>query len=544
MLSELHITNFAVIEKQAICFGPGLNVLSGETGAGKSVVLQALELILGARPKTNYERPGSSGWEIQALFDLSQLPVAVAEKLPDIARSKELLLSRTMSDGRGRVSVNGRLATVSLLEEIAGQLINICGQGQQMRLLDPHYHRELLDNFAGHNELLLQYRDQYNEWNEKRKSLVELETQASRNAERRDELSDLVTELTTLGVCDGLREQIEDRIAQANQGEELIAAGSRISSLLDSDDGLYVQLSRLRSLVKEIEAVSPDLHKAAEALARAEHEIGLAEDAVAKCVRGTELDEEEIEELRGRLSQVAGLERRHRTNSAGLAELLARSQEQLSQIDDPTHLEALRKDVSERKAAVEKLAAKLSKSRLSAAKEIAKVVQGDLSELNMHDSRIEVEVTETELGPEGREKVQFLLASHSKGTPRPLAQIASGGELARITLVLKKTLRERSGVNVLVFDEVDTGVSGSVARAMGMKLKQLSINSQVLCITHLPQVASLADRHLLVQKHGGSSSIVELSKSERIEEIARMLAGYKVTDASRESAKELLASNI
>ncbi|NLF24061.1 MAG: DNA repair protein RecN [Deltaproteobacteria bacterium] len=544
MLCDLSISNFALIEKQTVSFGEGLNVISGETGAGKSMVLQALELILGGRPKGNQVRTGSEGWEIQALFALSGLPEKIRNELPDIAAGDELLVSRSMNlSGRGKVFINGQLGSVSLLEEICKKIINICGQGQHVRLLDARYHLELIDGFAGNESLLAKYEEAYDSWKAAAEQFSEIQKKAEGAAARRSELEGIVVELEGAAPRAGLRQELEDEVKRMANAEGILLSGRIINEGINAEGGALAGVQAILGEVLRLSKLDPGCGEVRELCEAAKTNLEECDRVLSQRLAAVEVSEEELESLRERLAEIARLERKFRTNDEGLVEVLEESRRELALLEDPLSLAELKKEVDQKFTVVTGLGEDLSKKRKQAALGLTSAAQQELAELNLKDARMEVEFCEGDFGPGGKDQVQFLVSTN-KGEPlRPLKEVASGGELSRIMLVLKKVLREKSGVNVLVFDEVDAGVSGGVARAVGEKLKSLAQQSQVICITHLAQVASLADHHFLVQKESGKrtvASIRELDHKEKVEEVARMLSGHKVTEASRQSARELM----
>lgn len=546
-LVELHISNFVVIEDQTISFGPGLNVLSGETGSGKSVVLQALELILGARPKSDFIRPGSSAWQIEAAFDLAKAPESLIKQLPEIAQGSELVMSRSMnSSGKGRVLINGHAGTVSLLEEVGSVLISICGQHQHVRLLEPRYHLELVDNFADNNKLLENYREVFQRWKEKEGLLRKFEEQKDAGGRRGAELEQLIQDLGELGLRPGLRDELEAQVSRAGNAEKLSAGAEKISDALGAEGGVSSVLASLRGDMDSLSRLDPELQKFACRLLSLHAESVELERDMRGHFRAMEIDADEIERMRERLAALARYERRHRTNEAGLLQMLESSRSELSTLKSLDSLDEIRREVESLFETLQGYALQLSALRKKAGEQICSKVMRELCEVGMRGVHLELSVELVPLGPAGQDRMQFLILTNSSGKPRALKEVASGGELSRIMLVLKKVLRDKSGVNVLVFDEIDSGVSGGVARAVGKKLQELAAASQVICITHLPQIASLAAHHYLVDKKVGKkpvSVIRELSEAEKVEEIARMLAGYEVTAAARESARELLSSN-
>ncbi len=546
MLCDLHIRNVAIIEEQTVSFGAGLNVISGETGSGKSIILSALEFLLGGKPKDHLIRTGADELEIQASFDLRSLPQSVLVDLPDVAQQSELSLSRTFNrSGRSKVFVNGKLSTVTLLGEITGKLVNICGQNQHIRLLDPRYHLALVDGFGGYASLVTRYTDLYKQWKQQDSELREREQRIERNALRQAELEFITEELRQAKLVPGLREQLEGDVKRLSRGEGAINSARMLLDAVQSDGGLSDQMGIVSGKLQELIKLDPDVERIAEPLRIARAQLEEFESVLDQYSDEVEVDPETLEALRERLAEVARLERKYRTNDQGLLELLQKSERELAELGSDEGTAKLRAQVAALHSKLSSAADQLTEQRGKAGKRLAKEVEKELGELNMRGARLELRLEAADLGPLGRDRGEIFLSTN-KGEPLlELRRIASGGELSRIMLVLKKILKDRSGVNILVFDEVDSGISGGVARAVGQKLKQLAQHSQVICITHLAQVASLADRHLLVGKKVGKrtiSVVKELSEEERIEEVARMLAGYEVTPAARESARELVSS--
>lgn len=548
MLSELTITNFAIIDRQSLSFHPKFNVISGETGAGKSIILNALEFILGGKGSASLIRAGADQMEVQALFDLTEVASAIRAELPEIVGSgDEIVVSRTQPrEGRGKVLINGRLGTVSLLEEIVRKLVNICSQHHQTKLLDPKFHVELLDGFAENDSLRESMRTSFQRWHEAKQALARLQREEAQGFERRDELRMVVEELEMVPqLRTGRRQELENEIKRIGNAEKLLQAGQRALHLLSGEDGLSVTL-------REISSALGDMQRLDQTTAILVKEFELACDALSKIELGIsryldalDLDTSTLEELREQLSELARLERKYRLNDGGLAERLEKARDELGRLGASQTSAALEREVHGLYVEVEKIGKKLREVRQAAAKKLIGAVAKDLSELAMVGAAIDVRFAPCEPTANGTDRVEFVISTN-KGEPfGPLAQIASGGELSRVMLVLKKILREQSGVNVLIFDEVDSGISGGVARSVGRMLKDISNQSQILCITHLPQVASLSDKHFLVQKEVGERTMTvvrALSESEKVDEIARMLAGFTITDASRASARELIES--
>jgi len=548
MLSELTISNFAIIERQSLTFHPRFNVISGETGAGKSIILNALEFILGGKGSTALIRSGAEQMEVQALFDLSEVPESIRAELPEIVgEGDELVVSRTQPrEGRGKVLINGRLGTVSLLEEIVRKLVNICSQHHQTKLLDAKYHLELLDGYADNARLGEKVKEAYELWHAAKCELLSLQASEASGAQRREELRHTLEELEALpNLKVGRRAELEGEIKRIGNFERLNQAGQRALDLLTGEEGLGVKLREVSAVLAELRRYDPatatiinDFEVARDALTRSELAIG-------RYVHTIDADTSSLEDLREELSEIARLERKYRTDDAGLCERRERAREEISRLGGGPGAQALEREVAAKLHDFKTQALELRKTRQKAAKTLTSSVTEALAELNMADARLEVRFGECDPTPRGVDRVDFLMSSNKGESHGALSQIASGGELSRVMLVLKKILREQSGVNVLIFDEVDTGISGGVARSVGRMLKDIASQSQVVCITHLPQVASLSDKHFLVQKEIGDRAVTvvrALTEGEKVDEIARMLAGFTITEASRASARELIES--
>jgi DNA repair protein RecN (Recombination protein N) len=548
MLSELTISNFAIIEKQSLSFHSHFNVISGETGAGKSIILNALEFILGGKGSTSLVRAGADAMEVQALFDLSAVSPSIRAELPDIVgQDDELVVSRTQPrEGRGKVLINGRLGTVSLLEEIVRKLVNICSQHHQTKLLDARFHVELLDGFAENGKLVVSMREAFAAWSAANRRLEDLQREQASSSQRREDLALLIEELEAIPLLKaGRRAELEAQVKKISNFEKLVQAGQKAVDLLTGDDGVGGTLREISSAVAEMsrldsgtEAIVKEFELAREALTQSER-------AITRYVDALDVDAASLEQLREELSELARLERKYRLDDAGLAERLVVARGEYERLAESGDIKKLQREVEELSKVVQVRGQELRAARQKAAKQLETAVAKDLGELAMADASLRVNLTPIEPTASGIDKVEFAISTNKGEPPGPLAQIASGGELSRVMLVLKKILREQSGVNVLIFDEVDTGISGGVARSVGRMLKAISSQSQVLCITHLPQVASLSDKHFLVQKQVGERAVTivkALSETEKVDEIARMLAGFTITDASRASARELIES--
>jgi DNA repair protein RecN (Recombination protein N) len=548
MLLQLRIKNFAIIKEQEIEFGSGLNVISGETGSGKSLIMHALDFVLGGKLGTGFVRSGAKSLEVEAVFTLEGLPDEVRSELPDILDDEDFVVSRTAADsGKGKVYINGRLATAGVLRQVARTLVTICSQAEHIQLLDPKAHRTLLDNYAGTSKELESYQTVYNGWREVDQQLNEALDRFAKAESRRIDLEEELAVFRSIAIETGLRETLEEEIERLKSGELLRAEANEYLSLLLDERGLLSLLESLRGHARALAGIDPHLAFLEENQESAEAALTDCEQQLQSYMENFEVDDEALETTRERLAEVARLERKYRVTGDGLFEIYNAFEAELQNLPTPERIAVLERQKQELDKTLHKTASVLRLKREKAARDLEKKITVELAELNMAGAAVAAQFADVSPGKYGTEAVELMLRSNPGEPAKPLRKIASGGELSRLTLVLKKLLRDTARINVLVFDEVDTGISGSVARAVGAKLKSLAENSQVLCVSHLPQVASLADRNLLVEKSGTSrveSRVRLLEGEERVEEIARMISGFEVTEAAKESARELLTVNV
>ncbi|HMO02230.1 MAG TPA: DNA repair protein RecN [Oligoflexia bacterium] len=545
MLSLLRIKNFAIIKEAEITFENGLNVITGETGAGKSILLSALRFLLGERFKEHYLRDGGRELIVEGAFNPS---TEVLVRLPEQARAEQIIISRSMNiNGKGKIMINGHLATQTMLSEVAAELIDICAQGQQVKLLDAGYHLLLLDAFGAHQDVSREYALAFKEYEKFRKMLEQAEVAAQNFAKREIELSAILEDFNEIIPEQGLKERLETIIWQAQNSEKEESLIAEARALLGESGAIEDLLLKLSQKLLELSKTDPEKYGSLnDKIDLLRKEAAELDKVLSKFSYAVEFDGNQIEEARSKLSLIARLERKYRVNEDGLISIYqdARSElEGLNLVSDPQKIKLSLRIAEEN---LRRCGERLSKSRQTAAERLVSAVNADFKDLAMLNARLKVEFSEAPFSINGGEKAEFFFSANKGESLRPLKQIASGGELSRLTLALKKNLGANQAVNIMVFDEIDVGMSGAAARAVGEKLKELSNFSQVICITHLPQVASLADHHFLVSKFleedRTTSRIAKLTKEERINEIARMLAGFNITKTAKETARELLNS--
>lgn len=555
MLAELRIVNFALIEQLSLQFQAGFTVLTGETGAGKSLLIDAIALLVGGRASTDQIRSGEEEAQLEAAFHLPDThPLLQHLRLHEIIgqNESELILRRVLSrSGRHRVYLNGSLCPLRVLEELGGTLVDIHGQHEQQSLLAMAKQLDALDGFGRLYELRGRYEQAYQGWKELRMQLAALQSDVVDRARREEMLRFQVREIEQTGLLPDEEERLRSerqRLVHAHRLREL--AHDAHAELQEDEQAVLSRLGRLGRILAELARTDPtmgDCEKAA-----VESTIPLKELAgrLRDYAQELEADPDRQAVVEDRLDLIQRLKKKYGGSVEAVLAFGRRVQEELHLLDN--HQERtveLTVQLDEESHRLRTLAQQLSKKRIEAAKRMTTLVGTELAALKMEHAIFQVMVSIDEspegLGSTGRDRVEFLLSSNPGEPPRPLSRVASGGELSRIMLALKTVLADMDQVPVLVFDEIDTGVGGAVAAAMGTRLRKLGSFHQVFCITHLPQVASQAEHHLLVEKgldsQRTSTSVRALKGIGREEEIARMLSGPTITKKVREIAAELIA---
>jgi DNA repair protein RecN (Recombination protein N) len=560
MLFELNIRNFAIIEEAHLEFGAGLNVLSGETGAGKTIILSALGLLLGSRASPDMIRAGEKEAVVEGLFEIEG-----ETALPELAGPecdggrRQLLVRRVIAEGggRSRVTIDGELATVQSLGKIGAALVQVYGQHEQHSLLRAESHREILDRYANLDGQLASYRECYARAEEVRSRLQDL----SRRERERADLLELarfrVTELERAQLTAGEDQELsQERTVLANAGKLAAAAAEAEQALYGADGAAADMVAQAEARLVEASALDPKLGDALEMIKSARANLEEAARALAAYASKIEADPARLEEIDTRLQELTRLKRKYGGSIDIALETLERSRAEIVELEgigeSKAQVEAAMKSALDELAAH---AAKLSSIRHRAAGELGRKMEAELKTLGMRSPGFEPRLGTlgadeagfvhegVALGPFGFDTVEFFLSPNAGQPAMPLLRIASGGELSRVMLALKRLEAQRRGVATMIFDEVDAGIGGAVAQVVGRKMKQLSRFHQILCVTHLAQIAAFADRHLTVEKEErrGStrSRVTILEPGDRTEEIARMLGG-EVSDKFRRAARELL----
>jgi DNA repair protein RecN (Recombination protein N) len=551
MLTRLDIRDVVLIDRLELEAGQGLAVLTGETGAGKSILLDALGLALGARSETGLVRAGAAQATVNAAFEIADdHPAFALLAEAGIAAEQPLVLRRTVgADGKSRAFVNDQAVSVGLLRRIGDVLVEIQGQFEQRGLLDPQTHREILDAFGGLGREARQAADAHASWREAGEALSAAEAEAARARSEEGFLAASVDELQRLDPKPGEESMLaEERSLLANAGRLVEAINAALADLIGERGAERALGQAQRTLARVQSQAGNRLDPALAGLDRAAAELSEAARTLSSIGSALDLDPRKLEEADDRLHALRDAARKHGVAVDALASLRTDLEERLEALRTAeSRIGGLKRAVEAARAIYVERAEDLSKARGKAAKKMDKRVAAELAPLKLDRARFETRVeplTEAEWGVHGRDRIQFLVATNPGAAPGPIAKIASGGELARFMLALKVVLAETQPAATLVFDEVDSGVGGAVADAVGERLKRLAGAMQVLVVTHSPQVAARGDRHWRVVKtpRGAkmTTQVEALAEPARREEIARMLAGAEITDAARAAAAALI----
>ncbi|AUH33980.1 DNA repair protein RecN [Paracoccus tegillarcae] len=546
MLRHLDIRNMLLIDRLELSFGPGLNVLTGETGAGKSILLDCLGFVLGWRGRADLVRTGADQGEVTAVFDLPRdHPARALLAEAGITPEDELILRRVNGgDGRKTGWVNDRRVSGEVLRQLSDLLVELHGQHDDRGLLNPRGHRALLDAFAG-TDLSKTRRS----WAARREARAALDAaHAGLEAARKEEdfLRHAVKELDDLAPEPGEEAALDTARRSMQAAERIRGDVARALQILGPEGAEGAMLDANRWLEGAAERAEGRLDPAIEALARALVELGEAASGVETALSALDFDPLALERTEERLFALRGLARKHDVLADDLAGLAAELRDRLDRIDaGEDQIAALRDGVAAADAAYDKAADALHDQRVKSARLLNKAVAAELAPLKMERAVFETRIDPADPGPEGRDTVAFTVATNPGAPSGPLDKIASGGELSRFLLALKVCLARGNDALVLIFDEIDRGVGGATADAVGRRLKRLSEDTQVLVVTHSPQVAALGQTHFQVAKSVAdgmtTSRVFPLEPKARVDEIARMLAGDKVSDAAIEAARALLA---
>ncbi|HEU4593360.1 MAG TPA: DNA repair protein RecN [Steroidobacteraceae bacterium] len=551
MLTHLQIRDFAIIDLIELEVRAGLTVLTGETGAGKSIVVDALALLAGGKGGAEVVRAGTERAELSATFDISDSAQELRDLLAEqsVEAGEELTVRRVIAaDGRSRGYLNGVSVPLNLLRDVGGLIVDIHGQHEFQSLTRSAAQRELLDEFGKHVDLAGNVREAHKIWIALVNRAVELEGKAKDRDARIEMLRFQVNELKALDLKEGEVAQLtEERTRHSNRGRLAEAAQTAVGLLYDSDDGnAHATASRALAGIKTLSGVDPRLAKVVPMVDEATIQIREAARELSRYLETLDIDPARQEEVERRLAAVEELSRKHRVTASELVGRAAQLENELAELDSADHnLNALKKQQAEALDAYRKLATQLSLSRQTAARTLSKDITARMQTLGMAGGRFLIDVSQSNGEPSvhGLDAIEFRVTANPGQPLRPLAKVASGGELSRLSLAVQVACSAKD-TRCMVFDEVDSGVGGAVAEIVGRELKALGFSGQALCVTHLPQVAAQGHHQLRVSKLTDGkttrTTIAELTMDERVEEVARMLGGKEITGKAREHAREML----
>lgn len=550
MLQTLSIRDFVIVDRLELEFSPGFTVLTGETGAGKSILIDALSLVLGARGEGGITRAGCEKAEINAVFDIGTLADLRAwlDESEICIDDAQLLLRRVIyADGRSRAFINGSPATIQQLREIGEFLVDIYSQHAHHSLLKAATQRQVLDAYGGLQSLLNEVAAAYRDWQVLYRQRIDAERNAEAYAAELAELRDQVRELSALAPGEEEWEPLQQEHVRLSHGASILAGGEECRDLLSEGELAAVrQLSRVQHKLQELTAYDGGLQEALDTLNSALIQLDEADRFLNRYLQRADLDPERLQEVESRIQELHAAARKYRTRPEELAGLLASWQLRMGELERSHDNQQLQQDEAKARAQYDVLASKLSESRAQAAQSLGEKISAEMQRLSLSGGRFAVALTAQEPAAHGNEQVEFLVAGHAGVAPRPLSKVASGGELSRISLAIRVVTAQQGDVPTMIFDEVDVGIGGGVAEVVGQLLKTLGHQRQVLVITHLPQVAAQGSQHLRVSKRmqeGQTLSRIEvLDHAQRVDEVARMLGGVEITETTLQHASEMLAA--
>ena len=550
MLSQLYIENLAVIEKANIDFTGDLNVFTGETGAGKSILINGINAILGQRMTKDIVRTGTDKAVISAVF--TNVPKDCEMLLSQsglTAEEGQLFLEREIrSDGGSIARINNRPVNISLLKQVGEMLVNIHGQHDNQILLSPDRHIDILDSYAESDAMLADYQDSFHSLQKIAKQINALKTDANQKQFRISQLYEIVSEIENLNIKDGEDEQIKAELAVSKNTvalSEAIYSANAVIAGTDDSRGVVENVSAANAFIEQYSDLMPELSALCERLESARIEVQDISQELDSILGKLNVDPKRFDWLNQRSEELRRICKKYGPTLDDVLNTLANSKQELQTLENSEQdLSKLEEQKTQVLTEVSKKALALSDHRKKAAERFVKQVTDELEFLNMPNVKIVVESVQGKLTLKGMDTIEFLISANVGEQPRPLARIASGGELSRIMLALKNVIAEKDAIGTLIFDEIDTGVSGRAAQKIGLKLKSIAKFRQVLCVTHLAQIAVMADNHILIEKNVVGERTVTtvrpLSQEDRKHEIARIMGGDSITPLLLENAQQLI----
>jgi len=553
MLTHIHIWNFAIVEALDIELESGLSVLTGETGAGKSILLDALGLALGDRADNTVIRHGQERAEISVTFDTSKAENAENWlKQHELDSEHECIIRRTVNaKGPSKAFINGKPATVQQLRELAEMLVDLHGQHEHQSLMRADVQQQLLDDYANHSDLVNQVTTSFKQWNKLNSEFKKLSSAKNEQDHRLDLLKYQVNELETLNLQTGESEKLDSEYKRLSNASLLLqTAEQTLQALEDNDKGaISQQLSHFTSELEQLAKTDNKLNEISTLLDNAMIQINEASSELHHYIDSLEMDPQRLSFLDERISSIHNLARKHQVAADELPALFEQLEKELDSIENADiHLEQLQHEISQAETDYKKAAKALTKSRTKAAKILSSKVSENMQELGMEGGAFEVALNERNhdaFHNNGNEQIEFLVSANPGSPAKSLSKVASGGEISRISLAIQVIAAESTRIPTLIFDEVDVGIGGRVAEIVGLKLRQLAQHRQVICVTHLAQVAALGRHHLQVSKQSDSATTISqinyLDQTQRVNELARMMGGIEITQQTLSHAEEMLA---
>lgn len=550
MLSNLYIENIAVIEKTSIDFKKGLNVMTGETGAGKSIVIDSINAVLGNRTSKELIRTGASSAFVSAEFtNLSEKAIAVIYEAGFELEDGELLIQREISTtGKNKCRINGRPATVSTLKEIGVQLINIHGQHESYELMSPELHISYIDKLAGLESEIEAYQEVYKKYKMLSAELKKATVDESERERKIDLLKYQIDELEDADLRDGEYEELNEQKAVLQNSEKIIEAIMSSRALMNGDEESSGVLENLQEINSQLSDISEYMSEVEPINSRIESAIYELEDCLSELTGLTDLvdtDGGSLDSIEERLDLIYTLGKKYGSTIKEMLDFLDKAKKELNALvmyDE--NREALIKECDKAYKEAEKLAKALSEKRRATSSEFADKVCEEMAFLDMPNVKLVVVQEKCELNSLGCDNIEFLISTNPGEPPKPISKIASGGELSRMMLAVKNVLSDKDDIDTLIFDEVDTGISGSAAQKVGLKLREVSKSRQVLCVTHLAQIAAMGNSHFKISKSVRDektfTKVEELDHEGRKQELARIIGGTEMTKASLDYAEEML----
>ncbi len=551
MLNSLYIENIAVIEKTNIDFTKGFNVLTGETGAGKSIIIGSINALLGGRISKDIIRSGADTAFVSGSFSVTNPQVySLLEQYGfECDRDDRLILQRKLTaNGKSSCRINGRPANLAVLKEITAHLVNVHGQHESYNLMSPEKHIEYIDSIGELDSIKKEYRENLAILRDYRKRLKSAQTDDSQRERQIDLLRYQINEIEQAAPQEGEYEQLTEERSKAQNAQDIIRSLSEAEAILTGEEQINGCIDALRECSDCIGRVSeyvPVTEKLSERITNVYYELQDCAEEISSILEGIDTDPYRLQEIEERLDVLYRLSKKYGSTTAEILEFYENAKGQLQQLEDyEFNMESLQKDYDKYFQATKELALKLSAERKKISREFAARVKEEMTYLDMPNVNLEVSIERCPLNENGCDKLEFLISANPGEDPKPVSKIASGGELSRMMLAITNVIASHNIVSTMIFDEVDTGISGSASQKVGYKLKSLSETRQVICITHQAQIAALADTHFLIKKNVENNrtftQVSELSFEDRVRELARIIGGVSITELTLKHAEEML----